>query len=209
MLQRYRCNSRPKLHPSVFSKMTDIEKLPSVAPKAVDKEGGEIVTKETEEVAIGYSESIEAKQKSSPLWKLVRLLHAEETGVERITDSMRSATHGAYSTGILFMSINMYVLRLRRTSYVKLLNLLLWTRLLIFFVRFRVKGIPWHPDWDQWTSGIWPWILGCDSVHYLLQFSGSLARGIREHSGPFLWNAPDGHHAILGRISDSEIICCP
>lgn len=96
--------------------MTDIEKLPSVAPKAVDKEGGEIVTKETEEVAIGYSESIEAKQKSSPLWKLVRLLHAEETGVERITESMRSPTHGAYSTGILFMAINMYVRHLRPTS---------------------------------------------------------------------------------------------
>ena len=98
------CDTRASRPGQIFTTMTDIEKSSSMIPY---KEGSGIIPKETEEeVAIGYSESIENKRKSSPLWKLVRLLHAEETGVERITDDMRSS-HSVSSMGILFLSINM------------------------------------------------------------------------------------------------------
>ncbi|KAJ9192177.1 hypothetical protein DTO164E3_8513 [Paecilomyces variotii] len=77
--------------------MSDIEKQLSQIPQPASKS----------EVITGYTEEI--KTYDSRIWKFVRFLHAEETGVERIPDDLRT-NHSEYSIGILFTAINMVYL---------------------------------------------------------------------------------------------------
>lgn len=83
--------------PLLIYKMADIEKQVFETPQETSKD----------EAITGYTEEI--KGYDSKIWKFVRLLRAEETGVERVSDDMKT-DHSEYSLGILFMAINMVYL---------------------------------------------------------------------------------------------------
>lgn len=85
--------------------MSDVEKqLPTSKFVSHDH----ISAEDTEETGVGISEELENKN-NSRIWRLVRLMHAEETGVERVTDDIKSP-HREFSMGILFMAVNMVYL---------------------------------------------------------------------------------------------------
>lgn len=74
--------------------MADIEK------------GKPLVEDPTTTVEISSDESFELRKGDSVLWKVVRWCRAEEHGVERVTEDMKT-NHSPYSMGILWMAINM------------------------------------------------------------------------------------------------------
>ncbi|KAK7903012.1 Purine-cytosine permease fcy21 [Exophiala xenobiotica] len=74
--------------------MADVEK-----GKQLPAESGTIIE-------VTPEESYEVNKYGSLAWKVVRWFRAEETGVERVTEEMRT-NQSPYSMGILWMSINM------------------------------------------------------------------------------------------------------
>jgi NCS1 nucleoside transporter family len=72
-----------------------------------DIEKGKHLTEDSNTtVEIIPGEQYEVSNPTSNLWKVVRWFHAEEVGVERVTDEMKT-NDTPYSIGVLWMAVNM------------------------------------------------------------------------------------------------------